>query len=160
MTNHLEHKFAMNNLRQKVLHLAGQVAEGQGVELFDIEILGKGKSLLRIVIDKEDGITLNDCEKFSKSLEALLDVENLITARYTLEVSSPGLDRPLRRFDDFEKNRGKLARIVTGEKIVNQNFFLGRIQEVSDSSIKILVNEQEIVIPFDKISRARLEIEL
>ena len=140
--------------------MAGQVADEQEVELFDIELLGKGKLLLRVMIDKQDGITLDDCERFSKGFEALLDVENAISGSYNLEVSSPGLDRPLRRLDDYEKNKGKLARIVTKEKISNQNFFVGRIGEVSGSSIKILVNEQEIVIPFDSISKARLEIEL
>ena len=150
----------MSDLSQKVLRLAGQVADEQEVELFDIELLGKGKLLLRVIIDKQGGITLNDCERFSKGFEALLDVENAITGSYALEVSSPGLDRPLRRLDDYEKNKGKLARIVTKEKIANQNFFVGRIGEVGESSIKILVNEREIVIPFDSISKARLEIEL
>ena len=150
----------MSDLSERVLRLAGQVADEQEVELFDIELLGKGKLLLRVMIDKQDGITLNDCERFSKGFEALLDVENAIAGSYTLEVSSPGLDRPLKRLDDYEKNKGKLARIITKEKIVNQNFFIGRIVEVSESSVKILVNERETVIPFDSISKARLEIEL
>jgi len=150
----------MNDMRQKIAHLAGQVADEQAVELFDIDLLGRGKLLLRIVIDKGDGITLDDCERFSKSLAALLDVENPISGPYTLEVSSPGLDRRLRNLYDFEKNKGKLARIITKEKIGNQNFFVGRIGEVNDNSIRIVANESEIVIPFNIITRARLEIEL
>jgi ribosome maturation factor RimP len=156
----VETEYAMNDIRQKVMSLAEQVAVDQGVELFDIELLGKGKLLLRIVIDRDGGITLDDCEKFSKSFGTFLDVENLIHGPYTLEVSSPGLDRPLRRLGDFEKNKGKLARIITKEKIEDRNFFIGRINDVSDSSIKILVDEHEIVIPFSNISKARLEIEL
>jgi len=150
----------MNDIRHRVSKLAELVAEEQRVELFDIELLGKGKLLLRVTIDKEEGITLADCERFSKSFEAVLDVENPFSGSYTLEVSSPGLDRPLRHLRDFEKSRGKLARIITKEKIANQNFFVGRIGEVSSASIKILVDEREIDIPFDVISKARLEIEL
>jgi ribosome maturation factor RimP len=150
----------MSDLRQKVSRLAEQVADEQGVELFDIELLGKGKLLVRTIIDKKDGITLDDCERFSKSFEAVLDVENLIHGPYTIEVSSPGLDRPLRHLDDFIKNKGKLARIVTKEKIADQNFFVGRIGEISDGSIRVLMNDRELIISFDEISKARLEIEL
>ena len=150
----------MNDLKQRVLRLAEQVADGQGVEIFDIELLGKGKLLLRVTIDKEEGVTLDDCERFSKNFEALLDVENPISGSYTLEVSSPGLDRPLRSLSDFEKNKGKLARIITVEKIQNQNFFIGHIVDIDNGLIKLSVNKREIDIPFEKISKAKLEIEL
>jgi ribosome maturation factor RimP len=150
----------MNEFRQKVLQLARQVADEEEVELVDIELRGKGKLLLRAVIDKENGITLDDCEKFSRSFGAVLDVEDLFAGPYTLEVSSPGLDRPLKDLRDFEKNRGKLARIVTSDKISNQNFFIGRIEDIGVGYVKIKIDEREIDIPFDKISRARLEIEL
>jgi len=150
----------MTDLKQRVLRLAEQVADGQGVEIFDIELLGKGKLLLRVTIDKEEGVTLDDCERFSKNFEALLDVENPISGSYTLEVSSPGLDRPLRSLSDFEKNKGKLARIITVEKIQNQNFFIGHIVDIDNGLIKLSVNKREIDIPFEKISKAKLEIEL
>lgn len=150
----------MNDIKQKVLNLAKQISNEQGVGIFDIELLGKGKLLLRVIIDKEGGVTLNDCERFSKSFGALVDVEGLFPGSYTLEVSSPGLDRPLRGIDDFKKNAGKLARIVTDEKIENQKFFIGRILEAGNDSVKLWVNEREIDIPFNKISRARLEVEL
>jgi ribosome maturation factor RimP len=150
----------MNEFRQKVLQLARQVADEEEVELVDVELRGKGKLLLRAVIDKENGITLDDCEKFSRSFGAVLDVEDLFAGPYTLEVSSPGLDRPLKDLRDFEKNRGKLARIVTSDKISNQNFFIGRIEDIGVGYVKIKIDEREIDIPFDKISRARLEIEL
>ncbi len=150
----------MKEIKNRVLKLAKQVAEEQGVELFDIELLGRGKLLLRVMIDKEGGITLNDCERFSRSFEAILDVEDPIPASYTLEVSSPGLDRPLREMKDFEKNIGKLARIITIEKIENQNLFVGRILNVSSDFLKLLVHGREIDIPYDKISKARLEVEI
>ncbi|OHE56310.1 MAG: hypothetical protein A2027_02830, partial [Thermodesulfovibrio sp. RBG_19FT_COMBO_41_18] len=110
-------------------------------------------------IDKQGGVTLNDCERFSKSLGTVLDVENPFPGSYTLEISSPGLDRPLKGVKDFEKNKGKLARVITVEKIENQKFFIGRILEVSNHFVKLLVNERKIDIPFDRISKARLEVE-
>ena len=149
-----------NDIRQKVARLAEQAAEEQGVEIFDIELLGKGKLLLRVLIDKEGGVTLDDCEHFSKSFSALLDVENPVQRSYTLEVSSPGMDRPLKKISDFEKNIGKLARIITVEKIDNQNFFVGRIAGTDRNMIRLVIKEREIQIPFDDISKARLEIEL
>jgi ribosome maturation factor RimP len=150
----------MDEIKKKISKLAEQVAHEQGVELFDVELLGKGKLLLRIIIDKEEGVTLDDCERFSRNLEALLDVENPIPASYTLEVSSPGLDRPLRDLKDFEKHMGKLARIITADKIENQNLFIGRILDVKIDSVKLSVHGREMDIPLNKISKARLEVEL
>jgi len=148
------------DLKQKILEIAKQAADEQGVEIFDIELLGRGKLLLRVMIDKENGVTLDDCESFSKSFSAFLDVEDPISGPYNLEVSSPGLDRPLKSIKDFEKYRDKLVRIVTVEKIDNQNFFIGRIVGVSNNLIRLLVNKREIEIFFDNISKAKLEIEL
>ena len=150
----------MNDTKQKVWQLAEQVAEEQGVEIFDIEFLGKHKILLRVTLDKEEGITLDECEKFSKSFVSLLDVEDPISGSYTLEVSSPGLDRPLRSLKDFEKNKGKLVRIVSSEKIENQNFIIGRIIDIRNGFIQLLANKAEIDIPFEKIEKAKLEIEI
>jgi ribosome maturation factor RimP len=146
--------------RQHILELARQVAGDHGVELFDLELLGKGKMLLRVIIDRTEGVTLDHCEKFSKSLSAVLDVENPIPGPYTLEVSSPGLDRPLRSLEDFEKYRGRCARIVTMDKIENRNFLSGRIEGVEDGLITLFVDDHSVIVPFDKISKARLEIEL
>jgi ribosome maturation factor RimP len=150
----------MNILKQKVLMLAKQVADEHGVELFDIELLGRGKVVVRAFIDKEGGVTLDDCERFSKSLSAILDVEDPLPHSYTLEVSSPGLDRPLRDIKDFKINSGKLARVITVEKIENQNFFIGHIKEVDHNLITLTVSNREIAIPFEKIAKAKLEIDL
>jgi len=150
----------MEVIKNKVSRLAKQVAEEQEVELFDIKLSGRYKLLLRVTIDKEGGVTLDDCARFSRNLEAILDVENPIPVSYTLEVSSPGLDRPLRELKDFKKNVGKLARIITVEKIEDQNLFIGRISMVNSKSLRLLVNDREIDIPFEKILRARLEVEL
>ncbi|OHE61126.1 MAG: hypothetical protein A2Z47_11795 [Thermodesulfovibrio sp. RBG_19FT_COMBO_42_12] len=149
----------MNEVKQMAIELAGQVADEQGLEVFDIELLGKGRLLLRVFIDKEGGVTLDDCEKFSKGFGAVLDVEDLFPGPYTLEVSSPGLNRPLKGIKDFEKNIGKLIRIVTVEKIENQSFLMGRIMKVDSNFVYLLVSKREMCIPFEKISKARLEVE-
>lgn len=150
------------NIEQKVRLLAGRVAENCGYELIDINLRGSGRAILRVMIDKEGGITLEDCEIFSRRLGAVLDVEGPMAGSYTLEVSSPGLDRPLSRLKDFERSVGKLARIITLEKINNRNFFLGRIEKVGDNLIRLSLSEDREVIdiPYSAISKARLEIEL
>jgi ribosome maturation factor RimP len=150
----------MEEVKNRVSKLAKRVADELGVELFDIGLFGKDKLLLRVTIDKESGVSLDDCERFSRALEAILDVEDPIPVSYTLEVSSPGLDRPLREIKDFEKNTGKLSRIATSEKIENQNLFIGRIVKVGSDSVRLLVNKREVDIPFEKIAKARLEVEI
>jgi ribosome maturation factor RimP len=148
-----------NELKQKVSQFAAQIARQQGVDIFDVELLGKGKLLLRIIIDKSGGTSIDDCERFSKSFSSLLDVEDPLPGSYTLEVSSPGIDRPLRNVNEFEKNRGNLVRIITSEKIENQNFFVGHIADIDNETVKLSLKNREIEIPFHKISKARLEFE-
>lgn len=148
-------------VEQKVSELAMQVAEEHGFEIVGVDLLGRGRRmLLRVAIDKDGGVTLDDCEMFSRSLDTLLDVEDLIHGAYTLEVSSPGLDRPLNTLKDFEKSIGKLVRVITKEKVDNQNFFVGRIIEVAGNLIRLSTEKKEINIFFDNISKARLEIEI
>ncbi len=147
-------------MKEKIRRMAEQVADEQGVELFDVELLGKGKLLVRVYIDREGGVTLDECERFSKSLGVLLDVENPLPGPYTLEVSSPGLDRPLRNPRDFERNIGKLCRIVTREKVENRNFFVGRISSITQEAVRLRMDERDVLIPWAVLSRASLEIEI
>ncbi|MCL4491857.1 MAG: ribosome maturation factor RimP [Nitrospirae bacterium] len=154
-----------NSAKQKVYKLASQVAEEEGLELVSADILGTGRRLLvRVVVDKEGGVTIGDCERMSRSLEALMDVEDPIKGPYVLEVSSPGLDRPLTQQRDFEKNIGKLVRIVTTEKIDNQTFLIGRISDVGDGWIRLNIESKghgkDLFVPLDRVSKARLEIEM
>ena len=150
------------NVEASVRALAAQVAADYGYELLDVYLLGGGKrTLLRVVIDKEGGVTLGDCELFSRRFEALLDVEDPIAGSYTLEVSSPGLDRPLRNIDDFRKSVGKLVRVVTKEKIENRTFFLGRLSGVDGDVIRLSLPDvkEDVVIPITMVAKAKLEIE-
>lgn len=153
--------FYRGDVKERIVRLAGPVADEQGVWIVDVEVAGSArKPTVRVFIDKEGGVTLDDCEKFSRAVSALLDVEDLIPFSYVLEVSSPGLDRPLKDIRDFERSVGKLARVVTRESIDNQTFFVGRITAVKDKIITVIVNnKEEVEIPFDRISKARLEIE-
>ncbi|GMT48130.1 MAG: ribosome maturation factor RimP [bacterium] len=147
-------------IRKKVMELAREATEIAGVELFDVELLGqRGKMIVRVTIDNEQGIGIKDCERVSRQLEALLDVEDPVQGSYTLEVTTPGLDRPLRGIEDFERFRGRQARVVTTERIDNQTFFIGRIKTVKGSTIVLELENKEVEIPYKIVSKARLEIE-
>jgi len=152
----------MEDIKGKIAGLSGSVASEHGVEVVDIEFVGSmRRPTVRIFIDKTGGVTLEDCERFSRAVSAVLDVEDPIRSAYVLEVSSPGLDRPLKRARDFEMSVGKLARIITKESIGRQNFFVGRITEVRDNNIKLVMKDDQVIeIPFAQVSKARLEIEL
>ncbi len=149
-------------IRKKVTELAAEASETAGVELFDVELLGQpGKMVIRVTIDSDRGVGIKDCELVSRQLEALLDVEDPIPGSYTLEVTSPGLDRPLRGIKDFKRFIGRLARVVTKQKVDNQTFHVGRIKAVEDEEVVILeVKGRELRIPGEIITRARLEIEI
>jgi ribosome maturation factor RimP len=154
--------FYMEGIKEKVTELAQSIAEQHGVHLVDAAIAGGvRRPLVRIFIDKDGGVTLDDCERFSRSLSALLDVEDPIPTSYVLEVSSPGLDRRLKTVKDFELGRGKLAKIILRSQIEGQNVYVGRIIDVLDGQVTIKTKDgQEVRIPFEAISKARLEIEL
>jgi len=153
-----------NTIKQTIFEFASRAAEDEGLELVSADILGIGrKTILKVVVDKEGGVAVGDCERMSRSLEALLDVEDPIKGAYVLEVSSPGLDRHLVKQKDFEKSIGKLARITTSEKINNETFFIGRITDTGDGWVRLKIGEKnkgkDIFIPIDKIKKARLEVE-
>ncbi|MBI4823132.1 MAG: ribosome maturation factor RimP [Nitrospirae bacterium] len=151
----------MSWIEDRINEMAKEVATSQGLALEEVRLMRKGKKmLLRVTIDKPGGVTLDDCERMSRELEALMDVEDPIKGTYTLEVSSPGLDRPIRKPEDFRKHIGKLIRLVTLKKIDNQSFFIGRILSVGEDSLSLIVAEKQVTIPFDDISSARLEVEL
>ncbi|MBI5044190.1 MAG: ribosome maturation factor RimP [Nitrospirae bacterium] len=132
-----------------------------GIELVDLEYKKSGpKWFLRVFIDKKDGVSLDDCEKASKHISQVLDVEDIIPHTYILEVSSPGLDRPLKKIEDYQREKGKLVRINTFGPINNQKIFIGRILDIESGNVKI---EEErlgkMEIPLSNIAKARLEIE-
>ncbi len=133
-----------------------------GIELVDLDLKKMGgKALLRVYIDTASGVTLDDCEQVSREVEALLDVEDPIPYSYVLEVSSPGLDRPLKKPEDFIRFTGNMVRVVTREPIEKQTFFVGSLAEAKDNDIVLhLSRDREVIIPYDNISSARLEVEV
>ncbi|MCK4911531.1 MAG: ribosome maturation factor RimP [Thermodesulfovibrionales bacterium] len=166
----------MDAIQEKLVALAGEVGENLGYEVDDLELLGgDGRQLLRIIIDtlgnkagdtpgdqpgEYSGITMDDCAAFSRDLSALLDVENPIKGRFTLEVSSPGLDRLLKKLSHYEKNLGKLVRVVPRQMVAGRNFLVGRLLEVDEEAIRLSVEGEDVVIPLDMVKKARLELEI
>jgi len=148
----------IKDLEREVSGLISPVINATGAALESIEITKiRGKFLLKVFIEKEGGVTLDDCERISREIEAVLDVEDPIPYSYTLEVSSPGLDRSLRVPEDFKRFCGKTARVITSRRIENQTFFIGEIVEAGDINMVLLLpREKKVTIPYEEISRARL----
>ncbi|HUJ88742.1 MAG TPA: ribosome maturation factor RimP, partial [Syntrophorhabdales bacterium] len=119
-----------------------------------------GRWLLRIYLDKDGGVTVSDCERVSREVERLLDVEDIIDHPYTLEVSSPGLTRPLKKKKDFERYRGKHCKIITSSLLESRNEFRGEIAEVTEEGVEIRAKMGIHTIPFCAIKKAHLEFEL
>jgi ribosome maturation factor RimP len=145
----------------RVRELVQQVVEGQGYEVVEVEFKGAGKgSVLRIFIDKADGISHRDCELVSEQVGTVLDVEDLIPSSYTLEVSSPGLDRKLVKESDYTRFDGKLARIQTRIPLNQQKVFRGRIRGLYGGKVRLELQKGDLLdIPLDVILEARLEID-
>lgn len=131
--------------------------EGLGYELVDVELAGGGHSaVLRVFIDSEAGIDLGDCETVSRQLSALLDVEDPIAGQYTLEVSSPGLDRPLVKRVDFERFAGELVKIKVLEPVLGRRNFTGQLLGLEGEQVVLEMDKERYAIPLDNIERARL----
>ena len=153
---------------ERIRELAAGIAAAYGLEVFDVSYDREGGTfVLRVVLDKpgpsasaEDSVSLGDCQKVSEELSAVLDVEDVVPDAYTLEVSSPGLDRPLRTRDDFQRFAGRLAKIVTAEPIARQTAFAGHLRGVEGDDV-LFENEggKLVRLPLGLIRRARLEVE-
>ena len=140
-------------MRADVEGLIEQVVTGLGYELVDIEFSPKGR-LLRIFLDIERGITVDDCATVSNQLQRVFEVENVDYDR--LEVSSPGLDRPLKKLADFERFAGEQAQVRLSLPIGNQRNFVGVIERVQDGAVALRTEKGEVLLPFEDIEKARL----
>ena len=145
----------------RLRRLIQDIVEGQGYELVDVELNGAGKnSILRIFIDRSEGISHHDCELVSEQVGTVLDVEDLIPSAYTLEVSSPGLDRKLVKESDYTRFDGKLARIQTRIPLNHQKVFRGRLRGLRDGNVLLeLPHGNLLEIPLEVIREARLEFD-
>lgn len=136
------------------------ILEKAGMELVGLEYRKEGGNwVLRLFIDKEGGVTLDDCADMSGEIGAVLETEDIIHHEYNLEVSSPGLNRPIKKEADFRRFVGKLAKIKTFEVIETGRNFKGRIEGCEDGVVAINVNGVVHNIPISKMAKANLEYE-
>ncbi|MDT3670288.1 MAG: ribosome maturation factor RimP [Aromatoleum sp.] len=133
--------------------LVEQVVSGLGFELVDFETSPKGR-LMRVFIDIERGVTVDDCATVSNQLTRVFEVENVDYDR--LEVSSPGLDRPLKKLSDFERFTGSDVQVRLRMPIGNQRNFAGVLEGVVDGQVRLRAEKGEVAFPFDEIEKARL----
>ena len=142
---------------QKLHDLLDPEITAMGFELLGIELSNScSVSFLRIYIDKSEGINIDDCVLVSQQLTGLLDVNNPIKGKYNLEVSSPGLDRPLFTDEQLKKNIGQIVMIKLHEKYKGKRRIIGEIEAVEDLEIVIKCNENKESIPLDLINKANL----
>lgn len=152
----------MDLIASELKTIAAAVAADQGVELVHVEIVGsKRDSVVRVFIDRPEGIGIDDCSMFSHSLEALLDAKDPIPGSYILEVSSPGIERELYTLEDFVRFRGELARVKTDAEINGQKNFVGLITNVDGSKIEIEDRTQgNISFDHGSVVKANLKMDL
>jgi ribosome maturation factor RimP len=152
----------MSDAVGQVRQLLDPILESMGLSLWDLEFNKQGPQwLLRIFIDREPGgVTLSDCETVSRDLSAALDVEDIIFHAYTLEVSSPGLDRTLSKPEHFVRFTGSMVRIKTYQPINGQKVFRGRLLGSDEYTIKVELETGTVLeIPLTGITKASLEVE-
>ena len=145
---------------QLVIDLAESTLQGSEIKLVDVEYKKIGKNwTLRVLIDKNQGVTVFDCQKLSREIEDLIEIHELIKDHYVLEVSSPGLDRPLKKESDFVRNKGKQIQVNTDSPINNSKINTGTIRDFSNSTLFLENNNDILEIPLITIMQAKLIIE-
>ncbi len=147
----------------KIEEIAERVAQPEGIEIVEVELKGGGRhQVLQIVIDKASGVTHGDCELVSRNLETVLDAEDTIPGAYQLEVSSPGVERKLLKWKDWERFVGEKAKVVLREPVAGHplKYFDGVIARAQDQSVTVtLPDGAEVTFPFEQVDRANLKFE-
>jgi ribosome maturation factor RimP len=159
---------ASGDIADKVREVAARVAGTYHLDIFDVQFRREaGGMVLRVRIDRpgpaataEESVSVEDCARVSRDLSAVLDVEDIVPAAYTLEVSSPGLDRPLRGADDYRRFAGRRAKVVMREPVDGQTFFKGRLAGLDGDAVVIDGDDgRRHRVPMPTITRANLEVE-
>jgi len=148
-------------LAQRVAQIAERVAGSEGLEVVEVEWKGGGNHrVLRIFIDKPEGVSLADCENISRQMSAILDVEDVIPVGYTLEISSPGLDRKLLKPADYERFQGKKVKVRLRSPIEGQRSFVGRLAgfQAGEASLE-MEGGRRVGFSLDQVDTARLVVE-
>ncbi len=156
-----------NDVVSSIEAIAHPIAGSLSLELVEVEFKREGRQLvLRIFVDREGGVTLDDCASFSRELSAILDVEDLVPGNFTLEVSSPGLNRPLKTAADFVRFAGRLVKIRTFSPVADEDgnlrkTFLGDLLGMEEETICLHLREGQLArIPLGAIAKANLEFEM
>jgi ribosome maturation factor RimP len=147
---------------ERVRSVALRVTADRGFELVDIELKqAKSEKLVRIFVDRSGGIGLEDLQSVSEEVSAILDAEDPIEGHYTLEVSSPGLDRPLKGEADYRRFVGRLAKLASYEPVEGRRHWTGRIVGCDDGIVTLELEEEKASarVPLAKVSHGRLEVE-
>ena len=142
----------------QVREIAGRVAASEGVELVDVELHGRGPgAVLRIFLDKPGGVSIEDCQTVSRQVGTLLDIEGVMTARYTLEVSSPGLDRKLIKPSDYDRFAGRKVKLLLRNSEGGRRSLQGQLIGWDDGKVKIEDKSgATLAVTFDEIEKANL----
>ena len=152
---------AGGDVYDKVVDATRDLVRGLGLEVVDARIdREKGRSFLRISLDKEGGLTLDDCAAASELLGLVLDRESVMKGPYVLEVMSPGIDRPLRRRADFAGSVGKRIKVNLRQPFEGRVTFRGILLEAADESVRLDLGTEQIDLSYEAISSARLDPEL
>ena len=144
----------------RVWELASPLVESEGMEIVDIEFRhegSRGGRVLRLYLDKEGGPSVDDLSRVSRQLSELLDTHDVVPGTYTLEVSSPGINRPLTRPEHFARFVGKRIRVRTRDRIDGRRSFLGTLQEVMENRITLKQEGTQYQIPFSVIEKSNYE---
>lgn len=149
-----------DSIVQSVTELIEPVVHDENLELVDVEYKKEGKNwYLRIYIDKDGGVSVEDCQKVSRQIEDMIQIDEIIHSAYILEVSSPGLDRPLKKEKDLLRSIGKKVSVTTYSPIDKQRNFVGIIKDFSNQTLSLDVNGKSVAIPFEIIANTKLVIE-
>ncbi|MWV11681.1 ribosome maturation factor RimP [Pseudomonas sp. R-28-1W-6] len=147
----------MSSKLEQLQALLAPVVESLGYECWGVEFLSQGRhSLLRVYIDQPDGVLVEDCEKVSRQISGVLDVEDPIASEYTLEVSSPGMDRPLFTLEQFAKHVGEQVKIKLRSPFDGRRNFQGLLRGVEEQDVVVLVDDHEYLLPIDLIDKANI----
>ncbi len=158
---------AQSRVEATVENLARPLIEPMGYELVDVEFVKEGgRRFLRLYIDKQGGVTLDDCTAVSRAVETRLDEVDPIAEPYYLEVSSPGIERPLKRATDFTRFAGHMVKISTYAPIDGVKSFVGELRSLTDGNVHLWLGApgpgktgREVTIPYDKVAKAHLYVE-
>ncbi len=147
----------MTSKLEQLQDILTPVIEALGFECWGIEYISQGRhSLLRVYIDHENGIFIEDCETVSRQLSAVMDVEDPISSEYTLEVSSPGMDRPLFTLEQFAAFVGEQVKIRLRSPVEERRNFQGLIRSVEDQDVVVQMGEFEYLLPIDLVEKANI----